>query len=175
MGIAGLACVAAGLGLLLGLLIGAALLRAAVSIANRVSGPLKQERFDPVEDWDWDDEPEDPRPRRTGEKAIPEPAVPKAMMIASTTGVVNVFIGLVLAVFAEALDVGDLDDGPAVVLFVLFLVPLGCAATALLLTVMLPTTFWRAALVSFVQYALVIVFALVAVAAGYIAWHLAGG
>jgi len=60
------------------LFLGAALLRAAVSLANRVIGPVRTERFI---GWDWDDdtdeltdpdaqEPDD-RPDRT--PAIPEP------------------------------------------------------------------------------------------------------
>src|SRR5262249_39768776 len=98
-----------------------------------------------------------------------------AMMIASTVGVATLFVGFVLALFAEKLEIGDLDEAETVAALALFLVPFGFATMTLLLTAMLPTPFGRAALVSFVSYAVAFLIAVVVAAALTVAWHLAGG
>jgi hypothetical protein len=157
MAIAGAACLLAGVGFLVALLIGSTVLRAAVSVANRMVGPAKAraERADPFADWDWDGDLEDEEPRRRGgEKAIPEPGLGKGMMIASTIGVLTAAIGIVLGVFTEA-TAGELFDGDEetqIALLALFTLPLGYVGATLLLTAMLPTTFGRAAVVAFVYH-----------------------
>jgi hypothetical protein len=154
---AGAVCFFGGLGFLVALVVGSVILRAAVALANRIIGPPKPkvETVDRFEDWDWDGELEDAKPRKKGkEKAVPEPGIGKGMMIASTVYVLTAFIGVVLAVFFEAVadDVFDGDEGAQIVLVVLFALPLGFVGMALLLTAMLPTTFSRAALVAFIYH-----------------------
>jgi hypothetical protein len=177
MAFAGFGCILAGLGFLIALLIGAVVVRAAVSISNKLIGSPKREpeTFGRVEEWEWDDEPEEEHPRRKREKAVPEPGVGKAMMIASTGGVTNAFIVLVIGVFLEALDVDPIDEDLTIAVLAVVSLPFSFVALTLLLTAMLPTTFWRAALVAFVHYALVVVIGIVAGAAIYLAWHAAGG
>src|SRR5215475_3499490 len=111
----GMLCVIAGLGLLMCLLAGGAVVRASCTISNRLLGPVREKVRDTIEeyDWDWDAEEEEKPPPLTGEKAVPEPSIGKAMMIASTGGVVNVFIALVFGVLAEGMGM-DFDDGPGV-------------------------------------------------------------
>lgn len=174
----GFGCILVGLGLLVGLLVGAVIVRAAVSITNKLIGPIRPEQVTTgrIEEWEWDDEPEEEHPRRKKEKAIPEPGVAKAMMIASTAGVTNAFIGLVISVLGEAFDA---DDPPteeaAVILLAVFSLPFGFLSLTLILTAMLPTTFWRAALAAFVHYIVAIVIGIIGGTAIYLAWHAAGG
>jgi hypothetical protein len=156
----GLVCVIGGAGLLGLLMCGALALRAAVAVANRVVGrpePTRPAWIDSPEDeenWDAWDEAE--RPRRP-KKAIPEPTVGRGMAIAFaaagvTAMLVVMFAGAIGLVVDEFFDSVN-DDVRAVTLAALGL-PLGFAATAALLTPMLPTTFRRAALVSFVYHAI---------------------
>lgn len=151
MGLDGVAGFGLVLGFVVALLIGSVTLRAAVAIANRSIGPLKAKRADPFPDWDWDDDPEDEEPRRP-QKAIPEPGLGKGMMIASTLGVVSAFIGVVLAVLGGDMAEAMFDEKEQVVALVAGAVPFSFAGATLLLVAMLPTTFWRAALVAFLYH-----------------------
>ena len=140
-------------------LVGAMILRAAVAIANRLTGPPKPDRTeseDRFEDWDWDGELEDERRRRKPEKAIPEPGLGKGMMIASTAGVLTVLFGVLLATALDMLidDPFDRDETGQVAALAVFTLPFSYIGTALVLTGMLPTTFSRAALVAFLYHAL---------------------
>jgi hypothetical protein len=157
----GVVCLFAGVGVLVGLVLGAALLRAAVSVANAMIDPRKAnpEPADPLADWDWDGEPEDEKPRRKKEKAVPEPGVGKGMMIASTIGAMTAFVAIVLAIFASAVadDLFDGDEPAQIFVLVLFTLPFAFVGTALLLTAMLPTTFSRAALVAFIYHFLTLI------------------
>jgi magnesium-transporting ATPase (P-type) len=161
---------ATGFGLVLGfvvaLLLGSVMLRTAVRIANRSIGPLKAKRADSFPDWDWDGDLEDEEPRHP-QKAIPEPGLGKGMMIASTLGVVTVFIGIALAVFADTVaeDLFEGDEDTQIALLAMFTLPLAFVSSTLLLAVMLPTTFWRAALVSFVTHVFALILFAVVVSA----------
>jgi hypothetical protein len=154
MDLGGIACFGLAVGFFVVLLIGSVVLRAAVSIANRSAGPVRAEVVDPFPDWDWDDESED-EPRRSGEKAIPEPGLAKGMMITSTIAVLTAFIGVVLRVLtedlADAMFGGD-DEVVQIVALVVVALPFSFAGATLLLVAMLPTTFWRAALVAFLHH-----------------------
>jgi hypothetical protein len=170
----GLVCFIAGLGLLIGLLGGVAVVRAAVGVTNRLLGPPRAKAFDTDEEWEWEEWDEPEELHRKGEKAIPEPGFGRAVAIAFAGGVVNAVAAFILVVVGEAVDAGDLDDGPALVLLVLFAGPLGFAALTLFLTAALPTTFWRAALVAFVHYAIVLLIALVVGGGVFVVLNLAG-
>lgn len=152
MGLAGAACFLAGVGFLIALLLGSVILRAAVALANRSAGPVKVKPADLFPDWDWDGEPEDAEPRL--EKAIPEPGLGKGMMIASTIGVLTALLGVVLGILlddlAEALF--GADEAVQLVGLMVLTVPFSFAAATLLLVVMLPAPFWRAALVAFLYH-----------------------
>ena len=172
----GIACFAAGIGLLIGMVAGAAVVRAAVALANRLIGPVKPPARDPVEDWDWDAEPEEERPRRKSEsRAIPEPGVGKGMMIASASNVLTAFVGFVLGAMAEELEPGAMDDGWGALALAVCTLPFGFAALALLLVPMLPTTLLRAAQVSFLYHVIGSLILLAVGGAIFAAWHMAGG
>jgi hypothetical protein len=154
---AGAVCFFGGFGLLVVLVLGAALLRAAVSLANTMIDPRKAnpEPVDPFAGWDWDGELEDEKPRRKKkEKAVPEPGMGKGMMIASTLGVATAGIAIVLAAFGHVVadDLFRGDDGAEIFVFVLCTLPFAFVVAALLLTAMLPTTFSRALLVAFIYH-----------------------
>ena len=173
MDIAGVGCVAV-IGLLIGMVAGAAVLRAAVALANRLIGPVKPAR-DPVDDWDWDAEPEEERPRRkSDERTIPEPGVGKGMMIASATNVLTAFVGFVLGTVADDAGILDEEAGGAIVVGLIALL-FGSAGFAVLLVPMLPTTFTRAALVAFMYYLFGLLILLVVGGGVFAAWRLAGG
>lgn len=153
------------------LFVGAFVLRAAVAISNRLTGPPKPDAAEPAdrfEDWDWDGELEGERRRREPEKAIPEPGVGRGMMIASTAGVLAVLFGVLLALVFEALDDDpfDRDEEARFAALGVLTLPFSFIGTALVLTAMLPTTFPRAALVAFLYHALAL--AVLAAVAGSI-------
>lgn len=173
MDIAGVGCVAV-IGLLIGMVAGAAVLRAAVALANRMIGPVRTAHV-LVDDWDWDAEPEEERPRRTRDaRAIPEPSVGKGMAIASAANVLTAFVAFVLGTVAEETGVLDEEAGGAIVVGLIALL-CGSAGFTVLLVPMLPTTFTRAALVAFLYYLFGLLILLVVGGAVFAAWHLAGG
>ncbi|MBN9117643.1 MAG: hypothetical protein J0I06_00475 [Planctomycetes bacterium] len=173
MGLDGVACFGLVFGLPVALVVGAVALRAAVSIANRTVGPPK-ERTDPFADWDWDGDWEDEKPRRSAEKAIPEPGLGKGMMVSFAVVVLTAFIGAVLGVLAEAVadDLLEGDEGARVALLALFTLPLGFVGAALVFAATLPTTFSRAALVAVVYHFFALVLAAVVVGSVAVALHL---
>jgi hypothetical protein len=148
-------------GLLVVLFVSALLLRAAAASASRMIGPPEPE--DAFGDWDDWDSDEPPRRRRRGKASIPEPGLGKGMLIAFASSFATAVAGAVLAVIAEEVfgDAGD-EAAHAIALAALA-APAGFAALTLLLAGLLPTTFWRAALVAFLYclYGAVIVAAVV--------------
>jgi hypothetical protein len=154
MDIGGVACVAV-TGLLIGMLVGAVVLRAAAAIANRLIGPAaeRRETVDRLEDWDWDAEPGDPRPEAPAPKpAVPEPGYGKGMMVASAANAVTAFVGFVCGTLLDESDPGALEDATDAIPLLIVAVPFGFGALSLLLVAVLPTTFRRAALVAFFYY-----------------------
>jgi hypothetical protein len=139
-------------GVLLAALVAGSLLRLAVSVSNRVVGPQTPSPGGIAEwDWDdWDDEYSAPARTRRGSKTIPEPGLGKCTVIVFVTALGYV-LGFVLLMFAAeellGLRVGREDAQLVVALFAL---PVGDLALCVLLFSMLPTTFWRAAMVTFV-------------------------
>lgn len=151
---AGIVCFAAGLGFVIVLLMGSLFLLASVGVCNRLVGPPRPAPAeDPYEDWDWDGEREDERARRTPEKAIPEPGFGKGMMIASTVGMLSALFAVMAAGVLEAVDFDINRDEEVAVAVTVLTLPFSFFAAALVLVPMLPTTFGRAALVSFVYHA----------------------
>jgi hypothetical protein len=159
---AGAVCCFGSFGLLVVLVLGSALLRAAVSLANTMIDPRKAnpEPVDPFADWDWDGELEDEKPRRKKkEKAVPEPGMGKGMMIASTLGAATAFVAIVLAIFGSVVaeDLFEDDEPARIFVLVLFTLPFSFIGSALLLAAMLPTTFSRGLLVTFIYYFLTVI------------------
>jgi hypothetical protein len=161
MAAAGFVCIFGGIGLLVAMVLGAAFLRAAVSVANRV---VREPKADPFADWDdeeweeWKEWEKDERSRRRRVKAIPEPGMGKGMLVSAAVGVLTVLAGYILGALVEAVEPGAFrGDGELAVLVVAALaLVLGFAGTTLILTAMLPTTFGRAALVAFLYHVIAV-------------------
>ena len=143
------------LALPLGLLIGAVILRGAVSLANRKTGKPAEPSFYVVEDEDdWSDYPVPGRTRDEFSKVIPMPGVGKGMGIMLSILIVNAIIGFALRMFiAEDQDIRgnrrgrDFFDDPEVISRLATL-PVGFFVMAGLLGALLPTRFGRACLVT---------------------------
>ncbi len=165
-----------GIGVLCALFVGSALVRAAVTLTNRMLGPSKLEPVDPIEDWDWDGDlgPVLPR-RRGGGGGVPVPTYGNGMVIAFLATLATGGAFSVLAVLADEFGVGGaVPQGWATLTAaVLALVP-GFAALTLLLIVLLPTTLPRAALTAFVHHALALFVVLAATTAFVLAAALLG-
>jgi hypothetical protein len=144
--------------LLVLLLVGSALLRAAVSLANRTIGPVA--RKNKILDWDWDaEDDDDDLVEGRGELAIPEPGLAQGMLIIFLSALVNFAVTFVLA---NALDIdrhwnrGDVAGYLGVYLLGVLA---GYVAMMGFLAGMLPTRPGRAALAALFFYLLLIVIA----------------
>lgn len=147
------------------LMVAGGLLRLAVNVANRTIAPVKAAgkptRRSGIAEWDWDDwddegavadEPD--RPWRAL-RAIPEPGTLKSMAIMLVTSLVFV-LGYILIGFAAA-EMGFRMWREETQLAVAILnLPIAGLTLTLTLILMLPTRFWRAAMVTF-MYGLVVV------------------
>ncbi len=172
MGIAGLFVCAGGLiGLVAALLVGSVIVRAAVALANRILGPAEvPDTFGQWDDWD-SDEPA-PKPRKHKTRVIPEPGLATGMLVTLLSGLVGPGGIVVCAVLArEAFNDLDGPDELVPLAFLILLLPIGFGLLTLLLSMLLPTTFWRAARVAFLHYLIVFALALGTVAAAYLAWE----
>ena len=140
----------------IGLLIGAVILRAAVSFANKCL-PQPRSRYDDDYD-DWDDDYRPRSRRRAPAGAIPEPSMGQAMLIVF----VNMIVGFVVSIpINVAMGVGFAGQGggndpAASIIASLIQLPIGFLIAAGVLTAMLPTTFPRACLVVVFEYLIVI-------------------
>lgn len=151
------------LSVVVGLLIGSVLLRGAVALANRVLGPeVPPDTFGQWDDWDSDE----PGPRaRTGTgRALPEPTLTTGMVVTLALGVVQ-FVGYVALGFVvgEVFD-DHPDESVALVLVSVLMLPVTATVLTVLVKLLLPTTFKRAALVAFLHHFIAVV-AVVGVAA----------
>lgn len=158
----GAICICFGAGALT--LIAAGLLRLAIYATNRMIAPGKVKApTGGIPEWDWDDwdsggsvEDELDRPWRAG-PAVPEAGTLMCMAIALLTAVAY-GLGFVLMGFA-AEDLGNRMRRDETKLAVAVLnLPVAWLALTLLLAVLLPTRFGRAALVAFVFGLTVIAF-----------------
>ena len=154
-------------GVLAILLVAAGLLRLAIFTTNRSLGHAKataKPRSGRIAEWDWDDwddeEPLEPvRPWRAG-KAVPEAGTFKCALVMFLTLLAYGF-GFVVMSFA-AQDVGFRMHREETRLAVLILnLPVAGLALTVLLALVLPTNFWRAAMVAFIYGLLVLAFFLV--------------
>jgi hypothetical protein len=146
--------------LLVGLLIGAVILRAAISFANKCLPAPARARYDDEDDYedgdgDW---AAYERPKRRESRAaggIPEPTMGRAMGIVFVVFICTSIAGLPISL---AMGAGPLGDGePEVVLLAsLIQLPIGFLVTAGVLCGMLPTTFPRACLVVVFEYLIVL-------------------
>jgi hypothetical protein len=156
--LAGLVCGCGGA--VAAVLVAASLLRMSVSVTNKFVGPAKEKaRVSggvPEWDWDdWDDEYTTPARRQRTKGPIPEPGIITCATITFATAVVFVLGCIVLTVIAEeALGLRMWRDESKLAVVFLNLPVAGLMLTVLMI-VMLPTTFWRAAMVTFV-YGLVL-------------------
>lgn len=125
-GIAGLA-----IGLVIGTFIGAVILRAAVSLYNKLAGGAGSPN------------------------AVAEPSMDRAALTVFLASLANVIVGFFLgmAIGAASGAAGTPGEGATVIAQVAAL-PISVLVMAAILSVMLPTTFWRAILVT-LCYALV--------------------
>ena len=156
----GVICVALLIGVPIGLLIGALILRGGVSFANKCL-PKKAERD--YDDWDDEDDEDDDRPRRRRRRrataAIPEPALGKAMGIVFVNAIIGFIISIPINVVMGVgfANVGGGRGDPMMSVFAsLIQLPISFLANAGVLTAMLPTTFPRACLVVMFQYLIMI-------------------
>ncbi|MCE9562970.1 MAG: hypothetical protein K8U57_13080 [Planctomycetes bacterium] len=144
----------------IGLLIGAAILRGAVSLANMcVGGEKPRSSYDD----DYEDYGEYRRPRRSNDGgSIPEPGIGQAMLIVLCTAILNGVLGL-MAGFAVGVGgaAAQLDQKTVQILAQLVGLPIGFLTSSFVLTGMLPTSFGRACLVTLFQYVIVIAIAVV--------------
>ncbi len=130
---------ALGFGLLVGILFGAVVLRAACSLYNKLASP---------------------------QSSVPAPGFGKALGITALSLIANVIAGAllggVLAGGALAAGAQAKNFAPAAQLIPsLVSLPVGILVMSGLLTVMLPTTFGRALLVTLIQYAIMMVIGVV--------------
>jgi len=131
----------------IGLMIGAVVLRAAVSLFNKFAGTSEVDE--------------------TGESfgLVPEPSMLKAVGILLITGVANFMIGLILSVLASV--VGLLQAGPEglnpgnQIILNLASLPFTFIVSSALLSALLPTTFKRGMGVALCQYIVSILLGLV--------------
>jgi hypothetical protein len=148
------------------LLIGAAILRAAVALANATIGDVAPAR-DPFDsEFDGDDDRGYRRERRRPTRAVPEPGLGWGMLIVLVVGLVNFLAGIPIRLAFGLPVVGGEEKVPVDKLLVIQAIglPVGFLVAAWITGLMLPTTFARACLVVLYEYLVVI--AIVAVIAG---------
>ncbi len=140
-----------------------AFLRLAVLIANRFIQPSKADTHGGVREWDWDDwddEFDAPAPPPLSKRAIPEPGFFKCMAVVFVAAIISA-LGFVLIGFAAEAVMGLRMWREETRLAVLILdLPFAFLTLVVLLVPILPTTFWRAAMVAFLYGLLVIIFSL---------------
>jgi hypothetical protein len=150
----------------LGLLIGAAILRGAIGLANKVVGSASTRSsydFDDDDEDDWDDVPRRRRKHRRASPAIPEPPILTAMGIILVIGIVNFLAGIPIRMMFGLDPVGrdGPEDAQKVLVAAIVSLPVGFLIMAAMLQMMLPTTFPRACLVVLFEYLIVLAIVLV--------------
>ncbi len=158
--IGGILCVLL-IGLPIGLLIGAVILRGGVSFANKCL-PKESERNDRYWDDEDDDEDYDRPVRRRAKAAIPEPGLGKAMGIVLVGAIVGFIISIPInLVMGVGMGMGNANGGnqdqTMRILASLIQLPIGFLVSAGIRTGMLPTSFGRACLVVVFEYLIMIV------------------
>ncbi|MFO0823504.1 MAG: hypothetical protein U0792_10370 [Gemmataceae bacterium] len=170
-------CVAMLLAIPIGLMIGAAILRGAVSLANACLGPDRS-KTSYYDDEFTDYERRYERPSRRYQETntgglIPEPGLGYGMVIVLVNAFAQFAVGVVMAIGLMAVaggagggqgfgagkrGFGDGDGGNDAMALMMNLlsIPVGFIVTSGVLTMMLPTSFGRACLVTLFQYLIMI-------------------
>jgi hypothetical protein len=171
--LAGFALICGCGGVVVVLLLAASLLRLSISLTNKLLGrapaPTRSSGGIAAWDWDdWDDEFSPPARKRSGSRgqvgAVPEPGIPKCGAIMLLTVVAFGLGFLVMGLAGEALIGLRMWPDDEKLLLAILNLPVADLALTTLLIVMLPTTFWRAAMVTFVYNLILLAFTLVLVA-----------
>lgn len=162
-----------------GLLIGSAILRGAVSLANKRLGPPPESKYIVEDEDDWGDYPiAGQQPERTG-GVIPTPSIGGGMLMMLAIMIVN---GIVTFVFQMMMDDnpgggrgrlrGPLDD---MVITRLLSLPIGFFLMSGLLAVFLPTSFTRSCLVALYYFLICLGIAAVLMVPLGLLWILGAG
>lgn len=156
--LAGMLCMLL-IGLPIGLLIGALILRGAASLANRCVGSADRPYYG--DDEDWEDYPRSRKKRHRRFAGIPEPEIGRGMLIMLVIFIVNAAVsyGIRQVVGPVVVNAGAGPFPRGQVLSQLFGLPIGFLVLSSMLTVMLPTSFPRACLVSLFYYVICILIA----------------
>jgi hypothetical protein len=154
---------------LLALLMGAALLRGAVFLANLCIGTEKPtEVYDEFEHYgDYR------RPRRYADTggSIPEPTLGQSMLIVFIIAFVNFIVGLIAGFAVSAAGVAaNVDQQTMTIISQAMGLPISFLTGSFLLAGMLPTTFGKGCLVTFFQYVIGIGIAVAIVTVVYFAF-----
>jgi len=141
------------IGLPVALLVGAVILRSAITFANGRIGPVPDEIAPSRDESDWADYPI-PGERANPATAIPKPTIGGGMLMVFAIVIVNVIVGAAIQLVIGDEPVprrrrfrGPFDDAGFIARLVT--VPVSFLVTAGLLAAMLPTTFRRGCLVAF--------------------------
>lgn len=153
----------------IGLLIGAAILRGAISLANMCIGGESYESRS-----SYDDDDLDYRPRRSASSSkVPEPSLGQAMMIILVTAIVNAVVGFGVGIVVGVAGAGaNMDQQSIQIIAQLIGLPVGFLIMSGMLTALLPTSFGRACLVTLFYYLICIAIGIAIVAVVFVA---AGG
>lgn len=158
----------------IGLLIGSAILQAAVSLANKVRGAkprpprrtrrVRNEWEDGHDEWeDWSDPDDDLDPEDRPVEPIPMPSLLRGMGIVLLNtlfgGAVGFIIGGAIGAVAQPANPQDVQKLQLVVQAIT--APFGFLIYCAVLSSMLPTTFARAALVALMHYLIVVLIVVV--------------
>lgn len=141
------------------LLVGAMILRSAVSLTNRVVGAGESRRYEDEDDDDYFALP----PPSSSEEAVPTPSIGKGMVIVLLIAIAHVIVGFVirLPVGAGGMNVNGNPFQGTGLLVQLISLPIGFVISAAILSGMLPTRFARGCLVTLFEF--LIILAIVAV------------
>lgn len=167
-------------GLAIGLPIGAVILRAAISLANKMLGPKSQELIERSSSsspsgFSSSDPFAAPQTQTVVKTAgaVPEPDFGKALLVALVTMVCNFVVSFMVGLATGFVLAGTEIRDQAAITFIAQLasLPFSFLTIAAVRTFMLPTTFGRGALVTLFEFLIVI--AVVAVIVGVMALVLA--
>ncbi len=148
----------------------AAWLRLAITFANLFIRPEKPRKSSATDDWgdlrqwnwdDWDDDKPEELPPPPRAKAISQPSWAKALVIVFLTLIAETISYLSLGLFVEAFLELRLRRFETRMLVLALNIPFGFLFMCFVLSLMLPTTFWRAAWVAFLFHAILLGFSLV--------------
>jgi len=161
-------------GIPIGLLIGAVILRGAVSITNSVLGSSGSRRYDYYDDDDDDEYYPTPRRRSRSGGAVPSPSIGKGMLIGFIILIVQSVLGFMINfVFGRGVAAANANAMGAAIMSQLISIPVCFLVVATLLSALLPTTFGKACLVALFYILIVIAIAAVIFGTLFFMWGMA--